>query len=346
MNPLLQAYDDAANRAATLRRPLLLSHTKPDGDAFGSLVAARELLRTRGADPLAVSFDPLPRTYSVFARFEPVHVLGRDVPLADLDRCDGVILLDTGAWNQLLPLEAWLRASSLPRIIVDHHVTRDIPADAIILDESAAATCLILYHWADHQGWTLSPDAAAAIFIGIATDTGWFTHSNTTPDALAAAARIAALGVAPNEMYQRLYQTDDAARLRLRAAALSTIEFAAQDRLAILSVDQATLARVGATLADTENLINDPLSVRSVVVSVLLAEQKSGPVRVSFRSKAPLSGLCDLDMDVAAAAAGFGGGGHRRAAGARVEGPLPEVKRLVVSRLTRLIEDADAARRT
>ena len=64
-------------------------------------------------------------------------------------------------------------------------------------------------------------------------------------------------------------------------------------------------AAAGAGVLDTENLINVPLQIRTVEVSVLLSEpMDAGPVRVSLRSKG--------QVDVARFAEQFGGGGHAR----------------------------------
>ena len=57
--------------------------------------------------------------------------------------------------------------------------------------------------------------ACAALFVGISTDTGWFRHSNTDARALQAAAALVGRGVHPHEVFQELYQTDTAARVRL-----------------------------------------------------------------------------------------------------------------------------------
>ncbi len=328
---------EAGRFVATMRRPLLLSHTKPDGDAFGSLVALRELLRGVGSRPLAVAFDPLPHTYDVFRRFEPVSVWRRDLDEKGLADADGVVILDTCAYNQLLPLESWLKAATVPIMAVDHHVTRDVPVAHLVLDETAAATCLILYQWARRCGWKISRDAATAMLIGLATDTGWFTHSNTDPTALRVAAELVELGVSANELYQQLYQCDSTGRVRLRGAMLSGMKLLGDGRLAVMRVDRETLHRTGATLAETENLINDPLTIRTVVVSLVLSEQKEGPVRVSFRSKAPIAGFCELDVDVAAVARCFGGGGHRRASGARIEGTLDSVEQGLVEHILPLL---------
>lgn len=328
MNQDVQATAEWLSR---MNRPLLLSHTKPDGDAFGSLVGLRELLRPMNVNPLAVSFDPVPHTYEVFRRFEPIPVWERDIRAESLRDVDGVVLLDTCAFDQLLPLADWLKTTTLPKVAFDHHVTRDVPVDAGVFDPKAAATCVILHRFARSCGWSPSPRAAEALLIGLTTDTGWFVHSNTNAEALRCAAELVETGIALNDLHQELYQNDTPGRVRLRGRLLTEMELLAGGRLAVLTVTQAMLQQTGATLADTENLINDPLTIGTVLVSVLLSEQKSGPVRISLRSRSPLSGRGQPDVDVAEIARQFGGGGHRRASGARLKGTLAEVRSRVVA---------------
>jgi len=79
-----------------------------------------------------------------------------------------------------------------------------------------------------------------------------------------------------------------------------------------------------ANVGDTENLINIPLQVRTVEVSLVLVEPREpGPIRVSLRSKGHL--------DVARFAEQFGGGGHARASGLKLDGSIQEAHDLVVS---------------
>jgi len=75
--------------------------------------------------------------------------------------------------------------------------------------------------------------------------------------------------------------------------------------------------------------VNEPLSSESVAVAALLSDQADGVIRVNFRSKSPEA--CGRDVNVATLAQQFGGGGHRRAAGARVEGTLEDVRQRVVA---------------
>jgi phosphoesterase RecJ-like protein len=107
---------------------------------------------------------------------------------------------------------------------------------------------------------------------------------------------------------------------------LSSFELHAGGRLAVIRLTREALTRCGATREMTEDLINEPQRLGSVVACVLLVEPEGpGPVRVSFRSK--------RGVDVAALAAHFGGGGHERAAGARIAGTMDEVARRVIEEM-------------
>jgi len=375
-----QSYIEAASRIASWRRPLLVAHEKPDGDALGSLVALRALLQSQGLQPMVLLFDSIPARYELFRRFPPIPVLGRDLHLSDLNACDAVIVLDTCTYTQLRPLADWLRAAAQPKLAVDHHATRDDLADFYLVDESAAATCLILFDWALTAKWPIEVDTAQALFIGMAMDTGWFRHSNTDHNVLIAAADLVTRGVRPHELYEALFLRESAARVRLQSAAIASMELLAKDRAAVMTLTRRAIADAGATVADTEDIVNEPLRIASVIVAVLLVEHDDGVVHVSFRSKSPpdvsadapdplspsggsdeptesqtsrpgregpggsegrVRGLQDLryrgeprpDIDVSALAQIFGGGGHRRASGARIPGPLQEVRRRIVESL-------------
>ncbi|MHC4091491.1 MAG: DHH family phosphoesterase [Planctomycetota bacterium] len=312
------------------RAPLLLTHTRPDGDALGCLVALRSVLRAGGARPRALLFEPPPARYAWLLQGDPIGILdGRNDPA--LSEADAVIVLDTCTYGQLEPVESWLRTTALPKVAVDHHVTRDLQADHYLIDQGASAACLILADWAQAADWPLDEQARLALYVGIATDTGWFRFANTDVRTLEAAAALVRQGVCAASVFEEVYQRESTARFRLLAAALGSVELHNAAHLAIMTVTREMLASTGAEVGDTEDLINYPLQIETVHASVLLAEHEDNVIRTSFRSKPP-SGTRP-DLDVAAVAATFGGGGHRRAAGARVRGTLDEVKRLVIERM-------------
>ncbi len=348
-----KTFKDAAARIASWRRPLLITHEKPDGDALGALVAMRALLQSQGIQPVALLFDSIPQRYAFIRGLEELRVLGRDLRLPDLDACDAVIVLDTCTYSQLRPIADWLRAARTPKLAVDHHATRDDLADFYLVDESAAAVCLILYDWARTQEWPIDATTAESLFIGMATDTGWFRHSNTDHRVLAAAADLTTRGVKPHQLFESLFLQESAARVRLQSVAIATMELLASDRAAVMTLTRRAIADAGATLADTEDIVNEPLRIASVIVSVLLVEQDDEVVRASFRSKPPpaLEPLSPLggegrvrgshaDIDVAAFAQLFGGGGHKRAAGARISGKIQDVRRRILDGLVNRLESS------
>ncbi|UCC31809.1 MAG: DHH family phosphoesterase [Phycisphaerales bacterium] len=354
-----RSFTEATARITSWKHPLLISHDKPDGDALGALVAMRSLLRSRGAEVVALLFDVIPDRYAVFHRYEPMRILGLDIQTTDLVDIDSVLVLDTCTYGQVDPIADWLRGSGVPKLAIDHHVTRDDLADYYLIDESAAATCLILCDWAKAVNWPITAEALDTLFVGMAMDTGWFRHSNTDRRVLEAAADLVARGVDPHELYRELYQCETPARVRLAGAALGTLELLLEDRLAVMALSADTVTGAGATPADTEDIVNEPLRIGSVVVSVLLVEAADGVIRASFRSKPPAEPRAEWNpdlsgaradallphplrsegrgtgLDVAKVAQAFGGGGHTRAAGARISGTLPAVRRNIIDYLER-----------
>lgn len=326
------ALSEAAEWIGGWERPLLITHTNPDGDAIGCLVAMRCFLRAHGVDAAALLFDPVPDRYSFFNRYSAIPVLGDEGCGVEPDTADGVIILDTCTYTQLEPIADWLRACGKPKLTVDHHRTRDDLADLYLIDEHAAATCLILHDWAKAAGWVIDRETANALFVGIAMDTGWFRHSNTDQRALAASADLITCGASPHQLFEELYQRETPGRVRLLGAALDNLELFADGRLAVMTLTAEAFASAEAKRADTEDIVNEPLRISSVAVSVLLVDHGDGLVRASFRSKPPAA-TTDPDVDVASVAQLFGGGGHRRAAGARIPGALPELRDTVVRRL-------------
>ena len=120
-----------------------------------------------------------------------------------------------------------------------------------------------------------------------------------------------------------------------------------------MTLSSRAMAECGAAHSDTEDIVNEPLRIGPVLVSVLLVESGDGLIRTSFRSKPPFaprhggpspphedeqgtagqSHRAFGDIDVSIVAQAFGGGGHKRAAAARITGSLTDVRRAVLRHL-------------
>jgi phosphoesterase RecJ-like protein len=312
------------------RRPLLLTHRRPDGDALGALGGLALALRRRGLEPRVALYEPFPKRYAIMRGAAMWQDWGTARSVLEAE-CDAVVVLDTCALAQLGPVAEYL--SRAPRtLIVDHHSTRDAigtrPGDLRLFDVDASAVCLMVAEWAQAAGVRFEPLLATALFIGIATDCGWFRFQNTDARTLHMAAELLAAGVEADRLYAAIYHQDSPAKLRLIARMLGSLELHADGRLAVMTLRQADFAAAGAERDSTEDLVNEAGRLGCTEATILFTEEPSD-IRVNFRSK--------RHLDVAALAAQFGGGGHARAAGARLHGPWDqEVPRVVAAAVAAL----------
>lgn len=287
-------------------RTMVLTHARPDGDGLGAIAAVKRLIEAKGRQATVFLYDKLPTRYAFLSEqcvFEP----WQDQEPARLDaRFDGIVISDTCSWSQLEPVANYLRASRLPRIVIDHHATRDEltghQAEALyLIDPTAASASGLIHRWCRAMNWPIDAVAGEAMFAGMATDTGWFRFSNTDRETLESASTLIANGVRPEVLYARLYESWSPARARLKAALLDTLELHANDTVAVMSLTKNMLEQAGAETNDTEELVNEPMVIGSVIVVIMLSDLDDGLVRVNFRSRSPA--VCDRDVNVAALAA-------------------------------------------
>ena len=309
---------------------LITTHTKPDGDACGCVVALCDALRSMGKTVQPLFLSTLPGWYE-FLLSEEVPVLGEDVSVeqlgnGQLGEFDLIIVVDADSYSQLGDFEQYLKRNDRPVLVIDHHATSDGIGDVQLQDSSAAATGLIIMDLLDHAGWAVTEKMAEALFTAIATDTGWFQFNNTDSRVYAAAARLTDAGAKPAQIYEKLYHSFSHARFKLMVAMLGTLELHFDGRFATQHILREDFERTGTTYADTENLINECHRISGVEASALFVELKDGRVRCSLRSRG--------GVDVSKIAQKFGGGGHKPAAGTFLPGPLKNAKQLIFDEIS------------
>jgi phosphoesterase RecJ-like protein len=320
MNEIQRRIVDTLSRS---KRVLVTTHVRPDGDALGSVAAMVLALRKVNVPSEVLLLSHLPRKYA-FVFYE------NDVPSQDvesgwpahfpLDKFDTLLVLDTGTWSQLPGVKERVENWKVPKIVIDHHLTQQDWADMKLVAPEASAAGEIVADLLDAWGIPFDKAIASALFLAIASDTGWFQYSNTGPQTLRLAARLMEHGVETDRMYQALYQNERAERVALHTRGQQSMQLLLDGRLAVITLTKRDFEETKASVLDTENLINVPLQIRTVEVSALVVEPKdAGPIRVSLRSKG--------SVDVARFAETLGGGGHARAAGLKIEGKSVEQAR-------------------
>ncbi len=303
------AASDLERVSAELRtrdRFLLTAHEGPDGDALGSLLGMHHLLTQLGKDSvmfLASKEFPLPIEY----RFLPLEEVFHEAPADMADRT--VIFLDCGNIDRM-PVD-FLTAGGNDVINIDHHHDNTRFGDFNLVDVEASCTAEIVYDLAVLLGARITPEMAAALYVGLITDTGKFMYENTDAHTHRVAADLVEAGVDIDDTYRRLYEHVPIEKLRLVVRALDKIELHCDGRLILTYISTADYEQTGAGEEMTEGVIDHLRSVDGTKVAAVirdLGNRGRAARKVSLRSS-------EGDVDVSAIARKNGGGGHKRAAG-------------------------------
>jgi phosphoesterase RecJ-like protein len=304
------------------RRAALTTHINADGDGCGSEAAMARLLAQRGLQVHIVNPTPWPDLFSFLLDDDVVD--RSDEGTSALAGIDLLIVLDISDVKRLGALTETVRSLTVPRLVIDHHVPSDDRAgDVVLADTSACATGELVYDLACELQLEITPGTAKSLYTAILTDTGGFRFSNTTPRCHAVAAALLAVGVEPEEMYQRVYASAPVGRIRLLAEVLQTLGVDEGKGLAWLSMPAGALEQHGVRQEDLDGIVEHARSISGTRMAVFFRDLGHGKVKVSFRSTG--------GVDVNAFARTFGGGGHARASGALIAGTLDAVRERVLA---------------
>lgn len=317
---------------------LITTHTRPDGDACGCLAAMRDALVSLGKKVKLLLLSPIPEWYE-FLFAEKVPVLGEDSDVKKLidgefGSFDLIIIVDTNSFSQLPRFDRYLKQAGKPILVIDHHATSDGIGDVELVDSSAAATGLIVLEFLKYAGCSMTEKIAQALFVAVATDTGWFQYGNTDSRVYRSCAELLDAGAKPAELYDKLYHNFSEERFRLMLRMLNSLELDFGGRYASQQLTREDFKQTGASYKDTENLINECHRISTVQVSALFVELKDGRIRCSLRSR--------VAIDVSKIASKFGGGGHPNAAGTYLPGPLENAKNLIFTEVSEQFKRTDA----
>lgn len=299
---LLTSFQDLCD---SHQRFLVISHLRPDGDAYGSSLGLGLSLRAAGkdvtitnADGLAPLFEFLPGSKSLSTTLpvapEPDRLI-LAVDCADQKRLGGAF-------------EQWQR---VPDVNIDHHLSNPGYAKLNLIDADSPATAQVLYEILTALKCPLTPEVASNLYVGLMTDTGNFRYRQTTARTFEVAGRLVEAGADPTHLSESCYQSFRSARLLLMREVLGSLHFANRDRVAWFYLSPEMYARSGATPDESEGLIEHLQTVKTVEVAFVLEAMADGLTRASLRSRGK--------VDVQQICAEFGGGGHRLAAGLRTK---------------------------
>jgi phosphoesterase RecJ-like protein len=310
----LEAVADAIR---THDRFLLITHENPDGDALGSILAAKLVLDALGKDSTMYLSGqaPLPAEY----RFMPLEELRRDLPNDTADRV--LFALDCANESRLGEGRAALEGAPLV-LNVDHHHDNSRFGNVNLVVADASSTGEIVRDLIRELGVELTPELAEALYVALVTDTGRFQYANTTPKSLRLAAELVEAGADVHRVFHSVYESVQLAKLKLLARALERAQVYEGGGLVVSYLLRTDFAEVGAAEPYSEGIIDFLRAVEGANMAALIREPPAPgrPARrVSLRSSSD-----ELDVSAIARASGDGGG-HRQAAGFSSELEIPQI---------------------
>lgn len=299
------------------RTIVLCAHTRPDGDAVGSVLAMAEVVRARWGEGREVTClladdGPVPSTY----RFLP----GSDTFVAASayrGDPDLFIALDLPTPSRLNHARAVMERSRAVAVI-DHHPADEPFGTPHLTRTEAAATGVLVTEFALFAGVELTPAMANDLFCAVQTDTGRFQYQNADPEAFKVASLLVDAGADPSWVSLNVYQSFRLPYLHLESIVMGRIVTLDCGRIAYSYATRADLAHTGAEDDECDGLIDSVRSIRGAEAALFLKESPTpGVVRGNLRAKG--------DVDVSAVARAMGGGGHRAAAGFSADGTIDDV---------------------
>ncbi len=282
----------------------VLGHQRPDGDCIGSIVAVVRLLNSLGIEAVGLNRDAVPANLTAFVGdtplflakdFEPDGHIAVTVDSADFKRVGDRL-------NELFPEVA---------LNIDHHLSnKEYGAENIVI-ATASATAEILAGFYLDLGYAIDAVTAQALYVGIATDTGQFRFPSTTPETFEIARRLCEHGARPAAAAHELYERESFAKIKLLQSFLHSLTMEFDNRVCVGLIENGVYDETGATIDDSEGLVDYARSIEGVDVGVLI-EDRDGALKGSLRAKDPFFRVDQI-------AKHFGGGGHACAAGLNIE---------------------------
>ena len=292
-------FKDILQQVQAYDRIIIHRHSKPDGDAIGSQIGLKHLLKENFPDKeIYVVGDPAGRydfiEDSVMDEIPDSYYSGA---LA--------FILDSGS-RHLVSDDRYTLAACTIRF--DHHLFIEKFADYEAIDSSYESCCGIITAFAMECDLKLNTLAASALYTGMVTDSGRFRYDSTTAQTFRLAAHLMEASINTEDIFRKLYAEDYESKKR-KAAFILKVRFT-----------EHNVAYIYTTAQEIAEMQADPFSISRAMVGTM-ADTKNVDIWANFTEDGD-SILCELRssrFNINSIAVKYGGGGHAKASGATLQ---------------------------
>ena len=308
---------------------VLCCHQNADGDALGSMLGWADVLRTLGKDPVMVAHDQYPDFLHWLPNSEKIvrYDKRRDYVNTLLRVADLVFCLDFNTPARTDEMAAALVDSPAKKVLFDHHPNPDVDAVLSVSCPQLSSTCELVFRVVWQLGLfdRLGRHFATPVYCGMMTDTGAFTFNSSNPEIFFIISQLLTKRIDKDKIYRNVYHNYSEHRLRLVGHVLCNRMVVDEARHAsYFTITRSDMRRFNFIKGDAEGLVNMPLQIKGLKLSISLREdsERDNLVWVSLRSVGDFS-CTQMAQQF------FNGGGHLNASGGRLNCTIDEAVEVV-----------------
>ena len=276
---------------------IIHGHIRPDGDCIGCQYGLMHLIKA--------SF-PNKKVYVTGEESEFLNFIGKPCLVdEDVFKDSLAICVDTATESRL---SDGRYNKSKYTIKIDHHLKDEVYCDYEYIDEKASSCSEIIVEFYSMFKDELIMDtmSANALYTGMVTDTGNFTHDNVTSKTFFMAGLLLDKGVSLREIHNNL-GNETLNILKLKGYCLNNFKIT-DNGFAYIVLSKDIVKFFDVTDEEASYMVNLISQLKDVPVWALIIENDK-EIRVRLRSKGPA--INELAQK-------YNGGGHKMASGAKL----------------------------
>lgn len=303
-------------------------HKSPDGDALGSSLAWADYLRSQGKEPVVLIPDAYPDFLQWLPNTEKIIRYDKHREEGDLllKTADLIFCLDFNESSRVDEMQASLEASPARKVMIDHHLNPQMDTALTVSHPDLCSTSELVFRivWQLGAFDAMPKTWAVAIYCGMMTDTGGFTFNSSRAEIFFIIGQLLTKHIDKDKIFRKVYNNYSSWAIRMRGYVMCHKLNVFDDRhAAYFAISRKDMRDFHFLKGDAEGLVNEPLRIKGMRLSISLREDDRKPnlVWVSLRS------VDDFPCNRMAERY-FNGGGHLNASGGRLLCSLDEAERI------------------
>lgn len=293
----------------------LMTHLNGDGDAFGSLLGLRNILKNIGKEVVIFSNEDLPEYFDYIAK--DIDYKNQD-KYEKVDLLIGLDLVSPKRFTIPVIFEE-ARKNSVNVAIIDHHTEGEIHliADYLWRVQKVSSTAELVYWLSLQLGLSLDKVTAQLILIGLETDTYFLTNKNVFDSTIEAQKGLCEFGGDTEIIKKGVLESSPTNNIALMKKIMDRVII--RDKIIFTYITLEDKKEAGLAGQNISSVIASHLdTLKKPKVSIAAEQRTDDVIKFSMRSN-------NSATDVAAVSKEFGGGGHVHAAGFEISGNIEKI---------------------